>query len=115
LATPQSGQKWLAAVRGKLNAVKVADAHPDPAALINNLGKQLRVMSGSTSQQQKLAGFHEFFRENFDVAGLSRFVLGRFWRIFTPQSSRNSLGCSRISWCSPIARGCWSTQMSAVV
>ena len=71
--------------------MKVADAHPDPAALINNLGKQLRVMSGSTSQQQKLAGFHEFFRENFDVAGLSRFVLGRFWRVFAPLEQQEFL------------------------
>ena len=49
-------------------------------------------MSSRTSQEQKLAGFRELFRENFDIPGLSRFVLGRFWRIFTPSEQQEFLG-----------------------
>jgi phospholipid transport system substrate-binding protein len=45
-----------------------------------------------TCPDQKLAGIHELFRENFDVAGLGRFVVGRFWRIFTPSEQQEFLG-----------------------
>ena len=69
-----------------------ASAGADPATFINNLGKQLRVVKSCTSQEQKLAGFRELFREDFDVPGLSRFVLGRFWRIFTPSEQQEFLG-----------------------
>ena len=69
-----------------------AAAGADPATFINNLGKQLRVVSGCTSQEQKLTGFRELLHENFDVPGLSRFVLGRFWRIFTPSEQQEFLG-----------------------
>src|SRR5215469_15017332 len=67
-------------------------AGADPGTFINNLGKHLRVVSSCTSQEQKLAGFRELFRENFDVPGLSRFVLGRFWRMFTPSEQQEFLG-----------------------
>src|SRR5262249_31604065 len=69
-----------------------AAAGADPATFINNLGKQLRVVSGCTSQERKLAGFCEVLRENFDVPGLSRFVVGRFWRVFTPSEEPEFLG-----------------------
>ena len=64
----------------------------DPATFINNLGKQLRVVSSCTSLEQKLAGFRELFREDFDISGLSRFVLGRFWRILSPSEQQEFLG-----------------------
>jgi phospholipid transport system substrate-binding protein len=67
-------------------------AGTDPATFINNLGKQLRVVSSCTSREQKLAGLRELFRENFDISWLSRFVLGRFWRIFTPSEQQEFLG-----------------------
>ena len=56
----------------------------DPAAFINNLGNQLQAVTRSASTEQRLAGFEELFRTDFDVPGLGRFVLGRFWRAFTP-------------------------------
>ena len=46
----------------------------------------------NTSPEQKLAGFRELFREDFDVPGLGRFVLGRFWRILTPSEQQEFLG-----------------------
>jgi phospholipid transport system substrate-binding protein len=61
-----------------------AGAGADPAAFINNLGDQLQTVTRSASTEQKLAGFEELFRTDFDVPGLGRFVLGRFWRAFTP-------------------------------
>ena len=50
------------------------------------------MVSGCTSQEQKLARFRELLREDFDVSGLSRFVLGRFWRILTPSEQQEFLG-----------------------
>src|SRR5271169_6907243 len=69
-----------------------AGAGMDPAAFINNLGNQLQAVTSSTSAQQRLAGFRQLFREDFDVAGLGRFVLGRFWRIFNPAEQQEFLG-----------------------
>ena len=62
-----------------------------PAAFIDNLGRQLQVVSSCNSHEQKLAGFRELFREDFDIAGLGRFVLGRFWRVFTPLEQQEFL------------------------
>ena len=69
-----------------------AGAGMDPAAFVNNLGNQLQAVTSSTSPQQRLAGFDQLFREDFDVPGLGRFVLGRFWRIFTPWEQQEFLG-----------------------
>ena len=69
-----------------------AAAGADPAMFINNLGKQLRVVSSCTSPEQKLAGIRGLFREDFDIPGLSRLVLGRFWRIFSPSEQQEFLG-----------------------
>lgn len=64
----------------------------DPATFINNLSNQVHVLVRNTSPEQKLAGFRELFREDFDVPGLGRFVLGRFWRILTPSQQQEFLG-----------------------
>jgi len=64
----------------------------DPAAFISNLGNQLLAVTRTTSPEQKQAGFQELFREDFDVPGLGRFVLGRFWRVFTPSEQQEFLG-----------------------
>ena len=39
-----------------------------------------------------MAGFQQLFREDFDVPGLGRFVLGRFCRIFSPLEQQEFLG-----------------------
>src|SRR5438046_1193076 len=69
-----------------------AAAGTDPAAFINNIGNQLQAVTSGTSRDQRLAGFRQLFREDFDVPGLGRFVLGRFWRIFTPTEQQEFLG-----------------------
>jgi phospholipid transport system substrate-binding protein len=69
---------------GALTPVVPVKAGVDPASFINNLGNQLQAVTRNTSTEQRLAGFEELFRTDFDVPGLGRFVLGRFWRAFTP-------------------------------
>ena len=68
-----------------------AGAGGDPATFINNLSNQVHVLVRNTSPEQKLAGFRELFREYFDVPGLGRFVLGRFWRVLTPSEQQEFL------------------------
>jgi hypothetical protein len=48
----------------------------DPAAFINNVGSHLQAATKAATPEQKLAGFQELFRADFDVPGLGRFVLG---------------------------------------
>jgi phospholipid transport system substrate-binding protein len=69
-----------------------AEARMDPATFINNLGHQLQMVTSDTSPEQRLAGFRELFRENFDVPGLGRFVLGRYWWALTPSQQQEFLG-----------------------
>lgn len=68
-----------------------AEAGTDPVAFINNLSNQLQAVTRNASPERRLAGFRELFREDFDVLGLGRFVLGRFWRIFTPSEQQEFL------------------------
>ena len=59
-------------------------AAADPAGVINNLGNRaLEVLGKNTTPAQRVARFHELFREDFDVPGIARFVLGRYWKTAT--------------------------------
>ena len=61
-------------------------AAADPAAIINNLGNRaLAVLGNNATPAQRVARFHELFREDFDVPGIARFVLGRYWKTATPE------------------------------
>jgi phospholipid transport system substrate-binding protein len=61
-------------------------AAADPAAVINNLGNRaLEVLGKNATPAQRVARFHELFREVFDVPGIARFVLGRYWKTATPE------------------------------
>jgi phospholipid transport system substrate-binding protein len=70
----------------------VAATAADPAAFVDNLSNQLQAAIKNASSGQRLAGFRELLREDFDVPDLGRFVLGRFWRIFTPSEQQEFLG-----------------------
>jgi phospholipid transport system substrate-binding protein len=61
-------------------------AAAEPAAVINNLGNRaLEVLGKGATPAQRVARFHELFREDFDVPGIARFVLGRYWKTATPE------------------------------
>jgi phospholipid transport system substrate-binding protein len=63
-----------------------AAAAADPAALISNLGaRALEVLGKGTTQSQRVARFRELLREDFDVPGIARFVLGRYWNTATEE------------------------------
>jgi len=63
-----------------------AAAAADPAALISNLGSRaLEVLGKNANQSQRVARFRELLREDFDVPGIARFVLGRYWNAATEE------------------------------
>jgi phospholipid transport system substrate-binding protein len=63
-----------------------ATAAADPAALISNLGSRaLEVLGKNATQAQRVERFRELLREDFDVPGIARFVLGRYWNTATEE------------------------------
>ena len=64
-------------------------AAADPAAVINHLGNRaLEVLGKNATPAQRAARFQELFREDFDVPGIARFVLGRYWKTATPEQQQ---------------------------
>src|SRR5690348_12448271 len=41
---------------------------------------------------ERVASFRELFHNDFDVPGIGRFVLGRYWHVATPQEQQEFLG-----------------------
>jgi phospholipid transport system substrate-binding protein len=77
----------FALISGALGVPAAVGAAPDPATVINNLGNRALEVLGNknTTPAQRVARFHELFLEDFDVPGIARFVLGRYWKIATPE------------------------------
>jgi phospholipid transport system substrate-binding protein len=69
--------------------VILAPARPaaaqDPAAVITNLGNDaLKVLGPTVDPNLRVARFRQLFQLDFNVPGIARFVLGRYWRLATP-------------------------------
>src|ERR1700728_5166316 len=78
---------------GTLAAPPRAAAQSDPVAFINQLGVQaIQVLGPSVSPAARLQRFRELFGADFDVPGIGRFVLGRYWRVATPEQQQQILG-----------------------
>jgi phospholipid transport system substrate-binding protein len=66
-------------------AIPVAAA-ADPAAMISNLGSRaLEVLGKGATPTQRTERFRALLREDFDVPGIARFVLGRYWNTATEE------------------------------
>jgi phospholipid transport system substrate-binding protein len=64
----------------------------DAAAFVRTLGTEaIQVLGPSVAPAQRLARFRQIFRNDFDVAGIGQFVLGRYWRTATPQQQQEFL------------------------
>ena len=58
----------------------------DPTAMISNLGSRaLEVLGKDATQSQRVERFRQLLREDFDVPGIARFVLGRYWNTATEE------------------------------
>src|SRR5215831_5899291 len=64
-----------------LPRISSATAAVDPCAFIEDLDVQLQRLVRSTSPEQRFVPFRQLFRADFDVPGIARFVLGRYWRL----------------------------------
>jgi len=65
-----------------------ARAGTDPTLFVGSLGGQLQMVAAQPSPLQRQPGFRRLFEEDFDVPGISRFVLGRFSRVLTPSEQQ---------------------------
>lgn len=64
----------------------------DARSFINTLGTQaIAVLGPNIPEQQRLTRFRELFHNDFDIPGIGRFVLGRYWRTATPQQQAEFL------------------------
>ncbi len=65
----------------------------DARAFVGTLGQEaIQVLGPSVAPAQRLARFRELFHNDFDIPGIGRFVLGRYWRTATPQEQQEFLG-----------------------
>jgi phospholipid transport system substrate-binding protein len=68
-------------------------AAQDATTFVAKLGQQaIQVLGPSVPEAQRLGRFRELFRNDFDLMGIGQFVLGRYWRVATPQEQQEFLG-----------------------
>jgi phospholipid transport system substrate-binding protein len=64
-------------------------AAQDATSFISSLGARgLQALRPSLSEAQKQAGFRDLLENNFDLAGISRFVLGPYARAMSPAAQQ---------------------------
>ena len=64
-------------------------ADETPAAFISTIGNDaLAEMRSTASLDQKLAYFRQMLSKDFDLDGISRFVLGPYWRTASPEQQQ---------------------------
>jgi phospholipid transport system substrate-binding protein len=69
-----------------------ADDLSDAKAMIQSTGDtMISLINSSASPAQKQAAFQKLVFANVDVDGVARFVIGRFWRVATPQQQQDYL------------------------
>jgi phospholipid transport system substrate-binding protein len=90
-------RRWFAAwalvlAVGTVGAPTRGMAQADPVAFINQLGTQaIQVLGPSVPAPQRVQRFRELFGADFDLPGIGRFTLGRYWNIATPEQQQQFL------------------------
>ncbi|MGC2413550.1 MAG: ABC transporter substrate-binding protein [Stellaceae bacterium] len=65
----------------------------DANSFIATLGQQaIQVLGPGVPEVQRQARFRVLFHDDFDLPGIGQFVLGRYWRVATPQEQQDFLG-----------------------
>lgn len=83
----------LILVLAALGPIAPAAAAADPTAMINDLGNEaLEVLGKNVPPGEREARFRQLFHQDFDVPGIARFVLGRYWRTATPAEQQEFVG-----------------------
>ncbi len=77
---------------GLLAAAPRGNAAMDPRAFVGNLGDEgIQTLGPNVPPAQRVARFRELFRTDFDVSGIGRFAIGRYWQAFTPGQQQEFL------------------------
>jgi phospholipid transport system substrate-binding protein len=94
-------RRWFALLAvafcaGTVAAPPPVSAQADPVGFINSLGVQaIQVLGPSVTPAARVQRFRELFGADFDLPGIGRFVLGRYWRVATPEQQQQFLGLLR--------------------
>ena len=82
---------WLLIASASATAATNAIA-ADPNVFMNELwGQTVEVLSKKSPSAERLARFRQLFQADFDVPGIARFVLGRYWRSASEQEQQEYL------------------------
>jgi phospholipid transport system substrate-binding protein len=82
----------VAVALGLLAAAPRVEAAADPRAFVGDLGTRgIQMLGPSVPQARRAAMFGQIFQSDFDIPGISRFVVGRYWRDFTPAQQQEFL------------------------
>jgi phospholipid transport system substrate-binding protein len=82
----------IAIAFGLLTAIPQGNAAMDPRAFIGNLGDEgIQTLGSNVSPTQRVARFRELFQSDFDVTGIGRFAIGRYWQAYTPEQQQEFL------------------------
>jgi phospholipid transport system substrate-binding protein len=68
------------------------DAAMDPGSFVGALGNEgIQNLGSNIPSAQRIARFNELFQADFDVNGIGRFVIGRYWQAYTPEQQQEFL------------------------
>jgi phospholipid transport system substrate-binding protein len=75
----------IAIVLGLVAAAPRSDAAADPRidarAFVNNLGTEgIQTLGPQVTTQERVSRFYKLFQSDFDVNGIGRFAIGRYWQ-----------------------------------
>ncbi|HWB49636.1 MAG TPA: ABC transporter substrate-binding protein [Stellaceae bacterium] len=79
----------IAVAFGLLAGAPHGNAAMDPKAFIGDLGQQgIQTLGPNVPPAQRVARFHQLFQADFDVQGIGRFAIGRYWQAFSPEQQQ---------------------------
>ena len=84
---------FLTIIAGISAAPRSVTAEEAPVAFIRTLGNQaISVIRSDMQLGTKAAYFSRMIREDFDLSGMCRFVLGPYWRVANPDERKQFRG-----------------------
>jgi len=74
----------------------VAQSAPQATSFLRETGEQLvQIVNSTGSNEQKAQQLSAVIDQRVDVDGIAKFVLGRFWRVATPEQQKEYLNLFR--------------------
>ena len=74
----------IAIVLGLVTAAPRGDAAVDPRAFVADLGNEgIQTLGPQVTTQERVSRLYKLFEGDFDVSGIGRFAIGRYWEAFS--------------------------------